>query len=377
MRKDLFERICRIAAIILMISYIVIDLRYEIASFIVIYPYADLTFWEYLDYYKFEILQYAVMIAAIVILIKRKRGGLPVVMCICALMIAVDCSIEAYLMLIDYRTVVIDVVFFIEGVLSLIVAAMLFFNTIIFMRGLSKSAALIKYAALILLALQLLSIIIRIRSKDSAGTILEALFMSSAYILLEILLLAMTSSKEINQRSIMGNIGSSIRDMRAMMMEEGIGIDRSTAARFSDYNRNGLWCDSYSFVLTSFRGAKYAMALTPSGDKNIVSISSTQNHSAMNSFRFDLTGVWFDTGDAETCDLMRFYGNDGVFIQLIVRNAPPVKPKKAPKIGLIMLISREVETNTYRFKVKVSEFASRIADFFKGLRSKKKDKGEE
>ena len=75
--------------------------------------------------------------------------------------------------------------------------------------------------------------------------------------------------------------------------------------------------------------------------------------------------------------VMRFYGTNGVFIQLIVRSVPQRKVRKAPKIGEILLISREVGTKTHRINVLISEAAFKFNDWMKSLRPKKKNKGEE
>ena len=83
-------------------------------------------------------------------------------------------------------------------------------------------------------------------------------------------------------------------------------------------------------------------------------ITSVENGSGMNVFRFNVTGVWFDTGDVSTCDVMRFYGTEGLFIQLIVRDPEQQRPKKVPRLGAVILTSREEGTTTHKIRVKVA-----------------------
>lgn len=42
------------------------------------------------------------------------------------------------------------------------------------------------------------------------------------------------------------------------------------------------------------------------------------DQSVFDSYRMILRGIATDNGDVETCDTVRFYGEDGFFIQLIV-----------------------------------------------------------
>ena len=141
---------------------------------------------------------------------------------------------EAYLLLVDFRHEINGIEYFTEGALSLIVAIMLFFNTILFLRGLSKSANLIKYGVLILIVINLLSIITGLRGGTvTFGDVFNIGNDTIPVMLLLFLIFSMTSSKAVRQVSIMGNIGLSIRDMRNSMMEEGIGMDRHLAAKFA------------------------------------------------------------------------------------------------------------------------------------------------
>lgn len=373
MRDDTYERLCRVLAFIFILYYVILEIVMDVDMFFLSYDYFMEDPFMILSTFRYSFLELLVMISGMVALIVTKKKGLIAVLGICAIVIAFDCSLEAYVLLIDFRKDLNGIEFFTEGALSLLVAMMLFFNTILFLRGLSKSANLIRYGVLILIVINLLAIIAALRDGSMAlRDIFNIRNDTMPVLLLLFLVFSMTSSRAVKQVSIMGNIGMSIRDMRNSMMEEGIGVDRHVAARFVDYNRNGLWCSEYSFMMTSFRGGRYSVALRPYNGKMMANISSIENRSGMNNFRFVIAGVWFDTGDVSTCDLMRFYSTDGLFIQLIVRDMVVPKPRKIPKFGLIMMISKEVGTTTNRIRIKVTEIGYKFVDILQKLRKKNK-----
>ena len=356
MRQSTYERVCRISAIAIMLIAIAIWTYYfrELYELLIFYDMEYSIFEIFRGWYA-QILQLLAEIVGIILLLALKKKGLPVILGVCALVLALECAIDAYLLLVEYKQIFdSDPVDFFQGALSLVIAAMLFFNAILYSMRATKSATLIKYAAIILILLQLLGIITELRAGYSFHDILiEREFDFPSYLLL-ILVLQMSVSKFTKQTSLMGVVKSSFRDMRNSLMTEGIGIDRSTVLRLSDYNKNGLWCSSYSFLLAGFEAGIYSMSLVSVGDGIVGRVSSAENGSGMNVFRFRVTGVWFDSGDPSTCDVMRFYGTDGLFIQLIVRDSIALRPRGVPIIGAVNLSSREEGTATNKLRVKIS-----------------------
>ena len=356
MRLSTYERVCRISAIVIMLIAIAIWTYYfrELYELLIFYDMEYSIFEIFRGWYA-QILQLLAEIVGIILLLALKKKGLPVILGVCALVLALECAIDAYLLLVEYKQIFdSDPVDFFQGALSLVIAAMLFFNAILYSMRATKSATLIKYAAIILILLQLLGIITELRAGDSFHDILIVREYDFPSYLLLILVLQMSVSKFTKQTSLMGVVKSSFRDMRNSLMTEGIGIDRSTAVRLSYYNKNGLWCSSYSFMLAGFEAGIYSMSLVSVGDGIVGRISSAENGSGMNVFRFRVTGVWFDSGDPSTCDVMRFYGTDGLFIQLIVRDSIALRPRGVPIIGAVNLSSREEGTATNKLRVKIS-----------------------
>lgn len=351
-----YERITRTLAILIVLASIALWLYVfhsvlEIAiQFGVDYRLSDL----FKTFYT-EILQISVDIIGIVLLVVLRKRGLPIILGVCAIIIAMECLLDAYLLLVEYKNILDkDPVVFVEGAFSLIIALLLFFNAILYSIGATKSAALIKYSVIALILLQVLSIITELRDPEITlhFMLVEREFDIPSYLML-FLVLHMSMSKYTRQISPMGVAKTSISGLRNSLMVEGVGIGRDVARRFADYNENGLWCDTYSFMLTTFNHGRLSMEVTHFEGKTVCRISSVENGSGLNIFRFDLTGVWFDTGYAGTSDIMRFYGTDGMFVQIIVRDPPVFKPAKVPKFGAFRLTSREEGTTSHKISMKV------------------------
>ena len=366
-----YEKTVRTAAIIIMLIDIAMLLYYFRFVFDLLFELGvQFTLWDILKGWYSQIVLLLMQFIGIALLLIFRKKGLPVILGVCSCTIALECAFDAYLLLVEYKQIFdADPADFFQGVISLVIAAMLFFNAILYSTGAVRSASLIKFGAIALILLQLFGVIVELHEGTKwSSIILEREFDVSSYLML-ILILQMSMSKFTRRTSLIGIIKSSIRDLRNSMMMEGVGIDRSAAVRFRNYNKRGLWCDSYSFVLTAYSMGRYSMTLTTVEGKIIGRISSVENDSGMNVFRFNVTGVWFDNGDPYTCDVMRFYGTDGLFIQLIVRDSQEFRPVGIPKIGSAILSSREEGTTTHKIKVKVSAAVKHLLAFRKFIRT--------
>ena len=321
-----------------------------------------LEYYTFIDYFT-SFSPMIVTMMAIFYLWFAKPKDLSKILTICVLVIAHTSIIDAYMMLVEYRELVQEdelykVVFFLEGVLNLVVSLMLIVNAFLYSRGLSKSTALIKYSVFILLGVMLLMMIIDFRQGSSIKDILTDYRDVLPLALLLAFVLMIINSKSVKLKTTTFTITTSIGDLRNSLAAMGIGIDRDIALRLSEYNDKGLWCNSYSFVLTTFYKEDYMMTLDKSGDDVLARISSLDNHTGVNNFRFHVRGLWSDTGDFRTCDLMRFYGEDGMFIQLIVRDHQARSSARVPKIGSIVLSSREPDTMSHRTFAKIAAIMS-------------------
>ena len=350
----------RIIAIILLLLVVIDEFYVKVYSIWDVIG-AVIEYFSFKDYIT-TFSSLVVTILAILYLSLGKPKDLSKIMTVCVTVIAYDSMIDAYIMLVEYKELLNDemalikVVLFLEGSLNLVVSLMLFINAFIYARGLSKSTTLIKYSVYALLGLVLLMMVIDFRSGQTIMDVLENNRDTMPLVLILIFVLVIVNSKSVKLRTTMYTITSSIGDLRNSMAAMGIGIERGIALRLSDYNRKGLWCDSYSFILTTFYKDDYIMTLEKCDGNVLARISSVDNHTGVNNFRFHVSGIWSDTGDIRTCDLMRFYGEEGLFIQLIVRDSEVHPKSKVPRIGSIILSSREPDTRSHRILMKAVSF---------------------
>ena len=362
------SRYCRIMRFIAIILLLLIAID---EFYVNVYAYREV-FSQILEYYgpkdyffSFSSLVFTALAA--IYLAVRRPNDLSKILTICVMVIAYDSMIDAYYMLVEYREFVLEGLFeedalflFLMGVFNLVTSVMLIINVFIYSRGLSRSTTLIKYSVIALLLLIALTFIADFRSGE---TFIEAFQNNRDSIPLFFLLLfimAIISSKSVKLRTTKYIISSSIADLRNSMVAMGIGIERDIALRLSDYNNTGLWCDTYSFILTTFYREDYIMTMQKSGNDVLVRISSVDNRTGVNNFRFHMKGIWTDTGDMATCDLMRIYGEDGMFIQLIVRDHEKHLRSKVPIIGSMRLSSREQGTFTNKVAVRFAKVSAAV-----------------
>ena len=103
-----------------------------------------------------------------------------------------------------------------------------------------------------------------------------------------------------------------------MSFHQGLTIERPVVEKLSELNGNCLWCDKYESMMNSYETVDYKAVMVRDGDRTHVTISTKDDTTGMNGYRFDLRGVVLDTDDPETCDTVRLYDEDGYFVQLIV-----------------------------------------------------------
>lgn len=373
-------RIMRSIAIILLFLivldefYVYIYLLWDVLPMMLEY-YAPKDYFT--TYSSLVITAYALLYLAI-----RRPNDLSKILTVCVMVIAYDSIIDAYFMLVEYRDLldegmfVAKITFFLMGVFNLVVSVMLFINAFIYSRGLSKSTTLIRYSVIALLLVIALTFIADFRSGETIVEIFKSNRDTLPLFLMLIFILMIVSSKSVKLRTTKYIISSSIGDLRNSMVAMGLGIERDIALRLSDYNSKGLWCDSYSFILTTYYRDDYIMTLQRSGGDVLARISSVDNRTGVNNFRFHLKGIWTDTGDINTCDLMRFYGKDGMFIQLIVREPEKHLNGRASVIDSIVLSSREQGTLTNKVMVKITEMTAAIGSKIRRKGPKGPNEGE-
>ena len=354
-------------AVILMAISVMIDMLYMIPLLM-----------EYSDYFTFkDILTMCfgsiVMITAMVYLFLTKHTDLVKVLSVCALTVGLICMMDSYLLLYEYKDFLEgDLAAFLQGVINFAVALMLTINAMTYARGLSRSTSMINYAVLGLLLLFVLFVIVEFHEGATVRDVYEEYKSSLPYYALLVLMMMMLRSDSVKVNTTMYIIKSSMRDMRNSLTSDGMSILRSTVERLDQLNGGKMWCQSYSFLLETFYHEKYAVHMEDMNGRTAVRISSLENRSGMNGFRFIIKAVWMDTGDVTTCDLVRIYSEEGFFIQLIVRDSMRIKTKKVPKRGVWELACDEPGTKAHQYKVRKIRIVEDVKRFVLGPGYEKK-----
>ena len=343
------ERNVFIVAVVLLVYMLIVQIKE-------VYPLLEMI-GEYLEIRDIttSLIMMTVTYLGILFLLISKKRGLPTILVVCAVVVGIDNMADAYLLLIEYRQYFSEeLMIYLTGVISLVVATLLLTNSVFYARGLSKSTKLILYSTLALLVLNILFIIEEIHQGSSLFESMQYRRSDYPNYALLILMIYLLNSEEVKQNTTMYTITSSMRDLRNSMAALGMSVDRDILGKLVRIN-DGPWFDRYSFILSTFYSELYVMSVENKDGSLMVRIRSIENRSGMNSFKFKMKWVWTDTGDVSTCDLVRIYGENGMFIQLIASDGSRYKEKKVPRSKNIILFSFEPETWTHIFKVKVKK----------------------
>ena len=134
---------------------------------------------------------------------------------------------------------------------------------------------------------------------------------------LMVVIILLLKSKEVKVNTMMFSIKWSTDDIKRNAVLVGVRIDRSDIARHRDVLENGLTDGRCEIYLNSYYPVDYKLVLTENGGRVFLRFCSADDGSGMGIVRFNLRDVWTDTGDDGTCDVVRLYGEDVFFIQLI------------------------------------------------------------
>ena len=207
---------------------------------------------------------------------------------------------------------------FVEGILMIAIGLLMIYNTVMYVRKLSSSTAMIFYALIASLVLEIILLFSSYRQLRDLEYVFMFNYDSIPMYLLCIYLLAIVSRMEIKRETILYSIRSSFGKMEKSTFFQGLTVERSVINEIKDLNGSNLWCDRYEFMLNSYEKDDYKAVMLKDGDRTHVTIASKDDMTGMNGYRFDLRGVVLDNGDPDTCDTVRLYDEDGYFVQLIV-----------------------------------------------------------
>ena len=258
--------------------------------------------------------------AAIILVIGAGNKNLKACIIIGAIAYSSVNFVETWELLFDaYRSVFErDVTIFIEMVITLALNGIILFGALIYTGKNSSAAPLIRVSIEICLIIEVVYIMRTFRTFEDIDMLIE-LYVPLIPTYLQILFVViLLHTREVRLQTPMFRIRTSFRRIEASVFYQGLTVERSVVDRIKDLDGSNLWCDRYEFMLNSFEPGDYKGVMVR-GDGHIhVTITHKDDTSAINGYRFNLTGVMLDTGDIYTCDTVRLYDENGFYVQLIV-----------------------------------------------------------
>ena len=302
------------------------DLFFGFDAFIIMLELMDI---YTLDYFLRLIL---CCLGASVLLLTKHRSIVKTLM-VSSILLTVLCLDSAFNSIVligealDYNTVN-----FFMGTLMLLCGLMLLGNIIIYWTKASASLDGMLLSLAGILCLNIIDDLSSIRFGSDLGTIIVTWISQLPMYALIVLCIIMLCSKSVRVNTIIYDVMQSSEDVRKFATPVGVKVDRMQIQRIKDIADSGLSSDSYEVKLNSYYPMDYKLIFTKSDDRTHVHFCSLDDCTETGLARFNLKGIWMDSNDPETCDLIRLYDDDMFFIQLIVGD--PYK-KSEEKISIV------------------------------------------
>ena len=302
------------------------DLFFGFDAFIIMLELMDI---YTLDYFLRLIL---CCLGASVLLLTKHRSIVKTLM-VSSILLTVLCLDSAFNSIVligealDYNTVN-----FFMGTLMLLCGLMLLGNIIIYWTKASASLDGMLLSLAGILCLNIIDDLSSIRFGSDLGTIIVTWISQLPMYALIVLCIIMLCSKSVRVNTIIYDVMQSSEDVRKFATPVGVKVDRMQIQRIKDIADSGLSSDSYEVKLNSYYPMDYKLIFTKSDDRTHVHFCSLDDCTETGLARFNLKGIWMDSNDPETCDLIRLYDDDMFFIQLIVGD--PYK-KSEEKVSIV------------------------------------------
>ena len=221
---------------------------------------------------------------------------------------------------------------FVMGASMLLCGLMLFGNIIIYWTKASSSLDGMLFSLAVLLCLNIIDNLNSIRFGSDLDAVIIMMIPQLPMYALIVLCIMMLRSKSVKVNTMIYDVMQSSEDVRKFAAPVGVKVDRMQIQRIKDIADSGLSSDSYEVKLNSYYPVDYKLIFTKSDDRTHVHFCSLDDCTETGLARFNLKGIWMDSEDPETCDLIRLYGEDMFFIQLIVGD--PYK-KSEEKVSIV------------------------------------------
>ena len=277
---------------------------------------------------------FAEIIGAAILLLTKHRGIVRT-MVVSTLVFAFIEINDAVMWLVYIGEYIRDLDYFIYGVVPLIIGLVLVGNLIVYRLGASNNLVLMFYSFGCILLLEVIQELNYYRIGTGILGILRDMAPKMCGYLLIMLVMMILLSDTVKVNTMMYNVNQNSRQIRGAAVPAGVRIDRSEIPKIEDVIANGMENDSYTVLLNSYYQADYMIVLKDDGGRISLCFSSCDDDTGVGMARFIAKGLITDTGDAETCDTVRIYGDDLFFIQMIAGG--PYVDRKA-KMSLKELI---------------------------------------
>ena len=273
------------------------------------------------DSFEFFFVPVICCIGALILLV-TKHDSVAKTMTVGALIFALISLDSAYMdlsilgMYTDY-----DINYFATGVISLVLGLLLIGNIIIYWLKASTNLNLMFYTLGAILCLYIIWLLRLFRNgEDLSGIVHQVVLDLPTYALL-IYIMLLLRSDSVKVKTMLYDIRGSFDEIKEAAVPTGLRIDRARIPELKDAIENGLPCDMVVIPFNSFYNEDFKIVLTKVGDRTSLDLSSLKDETDVGMIRFLVKDIWTDTGDNGTCDIVRIYGDDMFFIQLIAGGA--------------------------------------------------------
>lgn len=224
---------------------------------------------------------------------------------------------------------------FIECVLKLAFALLLMANVALFVTRRSANLTLMMYSLGGIFCLYIIRYLNLYRHDNPLSSVMTDIWTDLPTLMLILFCILLLLSKTVKVNTVMFVIKENYGSVRRVAVPTGLRIDRAEIGNLENIIENGSECERYVIPLNSHYGADYRMVLTRESNGISLNFSFMDDDTGIGIARFIVKGISTDTGDADTCDTVRIYGEDMFFIQLIA-GGPYMPPKE--KVPLKQLI---------------------------------------
>ena len=234
---------------------------------------------------------------------------------------------------------------FLEAVLRLAFAIMLLTNLILFITKRSANMTLMLYSLAGIFCMYIIRYLDLYRwPYIGVWDVLWDVAYDLPLLLLILFCILLLLSDTVKVNSVMYVLRDNYGSVRRVAVPTGVRIDRSEIANIENIIKKGMDCDRYEILLNSHYDSDYKIVLTKEESGLLLNFSYLGDETGIGMIRFFVKGITTDTGDVETCDTVRIYGEDMFFIQMIA-GGPYVAPVETSLVDTVLSIFKKKGTD--------------------------------